>query len=74
MYNGKILTFPALEIIPTDDLSVALCDPKAGTINVQTSAWDMFCNGMVVSGWTSLCFGWDHPVRSILWTTTHSDL
>ncbi len=49
MYNGKILIVSGSGNYPPQmTYQWALYDPKAGTINVQTSAWDMFCNGMVV--------------------------
>ncbi len=49
LYNGKIFIVSGSGNYPPQlTYSWALYDPRAGTIGVQTSAWDMFCNGMVV--------------------------
>ena len=47
--NGKVLVVSGSGNVATNtNLRVAVWDPIAGTITVQTVAWDMFCNGMVV--------------------------
>ena len=49
MYNGKVLVVSGSGNDPSNhNLRAAVWDPAAGTITVQTVAWDMFCNGMVV--------------------------
>ena len=49
MYNGKVLMVSGSGNDPSNtNLRAAVWDPIAGTITVQTVAWDMFCNGMVV--------------------------
>jgi Galactose oxidase-like, Early set domain/IPT/TIG domain len=49
MYNGRVLVVSGSGNDPTNtNLRAAVWDPIAGTITVQTVAWDMFCNGMVV--------------------------
>ncbi len=49
MYNGKVLVVSGSGNDPSNaNLRAAVWDPIAGTITVQTVAWDMFCNGMVV--------------------------
>jgi Domain of unknown function (DUF1929)/IPT/TIG domain len=49
MHNGKVLLVAGSGNDPSNTkLQAAVWDPQAGTINVQTTPWDMFCNGMVV--------------------------
>jgi Domain of unknown function (DUF1929)/Legume lectin domain/Chitobiase/beta-hexosaminidase C-terminal domain/PKD domain len=49
LYNGKVLIVSGSgNYPPMTTYQWALWDPQAGTINVQTSVWDMFCNGMIV--------------------------
>ena len=49
MHNGKVLVVSGSGNDATNtNLRAAVWDPIAGTITVQTVAWDMFCNGMVV--------------------------
>ena len=52
MHNGKVLVVSGSGNYPADftanNLRAAVWDPNANTINVQSVAWDMFCNGMVV--------------------------
>jgi hypothetical protein len=49
MYNGKVLVVSGSGNDTTNTkLRAAVWDPIAGTVTVQTVAWDMFCNGMVV--------------------------
>ena len=49
MNNGKVLIVSGSGNDPSNtNLRAAVWDPIAGTIAVQTVAWDMFCNGMVV--------------------------
>ena len=49
LYNGKIFIVSGSGNFPPEmTFSWALYDPKTGSIGVQTSAWDMFCNGMIV--------------------------
>ena len=49
MYNGKVLVVSGSGNDPSNtNLRAAVWDPQTGTITVQTVAWDMFCNGMVV--------------------------
>lgn len=49
MYNGKVLVVSGSGNDATNTkLRAAVWDPIAGTVTVQTVAWDMFCNGMVV--------------------------
>jgi len=52
MHNGKVLVVSGSGNYPANltanNLKVAVWDPKTATINVQSVAWDMFCNGMVV--------------------------
>jgi hypothetical protein len=49
LYNGTVLVVSGSgNYPPNTTYQWAIWDPQAGTISVQTSAWDMFCNGMVV--------------------------
>jgi hypothetical protein len=49
LYNGKVFIVSGSGNNPlVTTFSWALWDPQAGTVAVQTSSWDMFCNGMVV--------------------------
>ena len=49
MNNGKVLVVSGSGNDATNtNLRAAVWDPIAGTFTVQTVAWDMFCNGMVV--------------------------
>lgn len=51
MSNGKVLIVAGSGNYPPNltngILQAAVWDPSAGTINVQSVSWDMFCNGMV---------------------------
>lgn len=47
--TGKLLVVAGSGNDPTNtNLQAAIWDLQAGTITVQSVAWDMFCNGMVV--------------------------
>jgi len=49
MNNGKVLVVSGSGNDATNtNLRAAVWDPISGTFTVQTVAWDMFCNGMVV--------------------------
>jgi Domain of unknown function (DUF1929)/IPT/TIG domain len=49
MHNGKVLLVAGSGNDPSNTkLQAAVWDPQAGTITVQNTPWDMFCNGMVV--------------------------
>jgi hypothetical protein len=49
LYNGQVFIVSGSgNYPPNTTYQWALWNPQAGTINVQTSSWDMFCNGMVV--------------------------
>ncbi len=68
MYNGKVLVVSGSGNDPSNhNLRAAVWDPAAGTITVQTIAWDMFCNGMVVlPDGRPFINGGTAPVRSLL--------
>src|SRR5678815_1428030 len=49
MHNGKVLVVSGSgNDASNTNFRAAVWDPQAGTVTVQTGAWDMFCNGMVV--------------------------
>jgi len=49
MNNGKVLIVSGSGNVATEtNFRVAVWDPQADAIDMQSVAWDMFCNGMVV--------------------------
>ena len=47
MRTGKILVVAGSENDPTvSTYRAAVYDPASGVINVQTTPWDLFCNGL----------------------------
>ena len=49
MNNGKVLIVSGSGNVAAEtNFRVAVWDPQADTIDTQSVAWDMFCNGMVV--------------------------
>jgi hypothetical protein len=49
LHNGQVLIVSGSGNLPTNtNLQAAIFDPVTGSITIQTVAWDMFCNGMVV--------------------------
>src|ERR1700689_3687807 len=49
LYNGEVLVVSGSgNYPPQTTYQWAIWNPQAGTITVQTAAWDMFCDGMVV--------------------------
>ncbi|MGH9545846.1 MAG: galactose oxidase-like domain-containing protein [Terriglobales bacterium] len=49
LHTGKVLIVSGSgNYTPNTNYTAALWNPQAGTITVQTVAWDMFCNGMVI--------------------------
>jgi Domain of unknown function (DUF1929)/PKD domain len=49
LHNGQVLIVSGSGNLPTNtNLQAAIFDPGTGSITIQTVAWDMFCDGMVV--------------------------
>jgi hypothetical protein len=49
LHNGEVLVLAGSgNYPPNTTYQWAIWNPQAGTITVQTAAWDIFCNGMVV--------------------------